>query len=780
MNYDFSTLHDKDLEELARDILSKKLGVIFQSYKIGTDQGADLRYATNNDENEIIVQVKHYLGSGISKLKNTLKKEELSKVINLNPKRYILVTSLPLSHRNKEDIKTILNPYILSTDDILGKEDLNNGLRAYPEIEEAHFKLWLSSTTVLKRILKNGIKGRSEFVDSKIKERIKIFVPSKTHKISIDILNNRNFILITGAPGIGKTTLADMLTYQLLAANFELIYVTEIREAEEAFEPNKKQVFYFNDFLGSITLDLTSSRNADSAIINFIERVKSDKHKRLILSCRTTILNQAKEASEIINNSKIEISNHEVKIEDYGNLEKARILYNHIYFSNLTDKLKSVFFKNQFYWKVIKHSSYNPRLVQYFTDRERLQMNLTYEKEILEFLDNPDKVWEKPYTNQLSDNARLFVSTMFSLGSKYVIGEEKLKEAFEARIDYEVLNNNYQRKSNIFNKAIQELLGAFIVRILKENKSTTQVEYRFFNASIEDFLYYYFTSKNLDEYFNVFKSAIYFEQFKGRITTKQEKDSKRVYFSGKDYERLLHIFIERIPSLKSYSANKELDTVICLIRLFQWKDITDLVIKIMDNLTIKYLSWKDRENLIEILDYIADQHLSNKFSFSYEKLFVKLSEDIPSYFLIDALSRLISKHEIYSNLIEENKNNETEYYHEFKENINKCWERDFDYYISTTYKMNEIVDKDELINTINNRKDEAKKLNNLIKIDATPVIDEYTFDYETQIIENIAKKSEKVDVINSLQSTDTTVNETLEINSLFNSKGNEEWNNVPF
>jgi hypothetical protein len=169
MNYDFSTLHDKDLEELARDILSKKLGVIFQSYKIGTDQGADLRYATNNEENEIIVQVKHYLGSGISKLKNTLKKEELSKVINLNPKRYILVTSLPLSHRNKEDIKTILNPYILSTDDILGKEDLNNGLRANPEIEEAHFKLWLSSTTVLKRILKNGIKGRSEFVDSKIK-----------------------------------------------------------------------------------------------------------------------------------------------------------------------------------------------------------------------------------------------------------------------------------------------------------------------------------------------------------------------------------------------------------------------------------------------------------------------------------------------------------------------------------------------------------------------------------------------------------------------------------
>jgi|WetSurMetagenome_2_1015567.scaffolds.fasta_scaffold13180_1 hypothetical protein len=780
MSYDFSTLQDKDLEELAQDILSKKMNINFQSFKMGADQGADLRYAPNNSENEIIVQVKHYLSSGLSKLKSSLKKAELSKVKKLNPKRYILVTSLPLSSKNKEDIINILNPYILSSGDILGKEDLNYFLRANPEIVKVHFKLWLSSTAVLKRILKNGVHGRSEFIDSKIKERIKIFVPNQTHGLSVEILNNKHFILITGAPGIGKTTLADMLTYQLLAENYELVYVTEIREAEEAFETGAKQVFYFNDFLGTITLDLTSSRNVDSAIINFIERVKSDKHKRLILTCRTTILNQAKSESEIINNSKIDISQHEVKIEDYGNLEKAKILYNHIYFSNLSEDLKSVFFKNQFYWKVIKHSNYNPRLVEFFTDIERLQRIVDYDKEVIDFLDKPERIWEKSYSVQISNNARLFLSSMFSLGGRFVIVEEKLKAAFEARLDYEVKNSNYQRKGNVFNKVLQELVGAFVIRTIKSTKSSNQAEYKFFNPSIEDFLYFYFSSKDLDEYFNILKAALFFEQYKNRITTKIENNSKKIYFGDINYKSLLKIYSERLQYLKSYSGNSEIDTVICLIRLFHWNDIKDLVISIMDNLTIASLSWYDRENLIEILDFIAINKLSSSFSFSFVELLNKISLNIPSHFQIDALSKLISKHKIYYDLLDEIKSKNDNYYQEFQDNINKCWEREIDYFISITYNLNEITDKNELIEIVNIRKEEIKQINSSLNIDVSDAIDQYIYDYDAQISKNLSKKNEKETVIENLQNNSSVINESLAVNRLFNSEDNAELMDISF
>jgi len=252
MPYTFETINDKDLESIARDLLSKKLGVNFQSFKVGKDKGIDLRYSTNDFENNIIVQVKHYLGSGFNKLRTKIITDELPKVLNLNPKRYILVTSIGLSPQNKDLIKSDLAPFIQNTEDIIGKDDLNNLLGEYPEIEKRHFKLWLSSTTIISQILNNGIIGRSEFTSERIIERIKLFVPNKTHNEATEILNSHHLLIITGAPGVGKTMLANMLTYQLLSENFELVYIaSEIKEAEELFDQTKKQVFYFDDFLGS-------------------------------------------------------------------------------------------------------------------------------------------------------------------------------------------------------------------------------------------------------------------------------------------------------------------------------------------------------------------------------------------------------------------------------------------------------------------------------------------------------------------------------------------------
>lgn len=119
-NYDFSTLNDKDLEELALDLLNAQLKLDLQSFKIGIDGGVDLRYSTPINDNSIVVQVKHYLKSGYSKLKSDLKNKELKKVKILNPDRYIIVTSVELSKIQKDDLKTIFSPFIKTSNDIIG------------------------------------------------------------------------------------------------------------------------------------------------------------------------------------------------------------------------------------------------------------------------------------------------------------------------------------------------------------------------------------------------------------------------------------------------------------------------------------------------------------------------------------------------------------------------------------------------------------------------------------------------------------------------------------
>jgi adenylate kinase family enzyme len=762
-NYDFSTLNDRDLEELTRDLLSKELGVNFQSFKPGKDKGIDLRYSTVNDENEIVVQVKQYIGSGISKLKLDLKNKELQKVISLNPKRYILCTSLPLSPQDKEGIKIIFNPYIQSTSDVIGKEDLNKWLDDYPEIQERHFKLWLSSIDIIKKIVKNGVKGRSEFYKEKIIKEITVYVPNKTHNEAVNALNDNHFILITGAPGIGKSTLANMLTYQFLAEDFELVYVREITEAEDAFSPDKKQIFYFDDFLGAITLDLYSSGNTDSAIVNFIERVMHDKHKRLILTCRTTILNQAKNISDKIQNSNIDISNYEVRIENYTDWDKARILYNHIYLSDLEDEQKGIFFQNDFHWKVIKHKYYTPRIIQDITKKNNIVDSDYSEKFVLDILNDPTKIWEKPFNVQISHISRLLLLTMYSLGGGiYAITDERLKEAYNSRINFEVTNNNYQRKGNEYNSGLKELVGSFIIRTIDKD----YVRYSFFNPSIEDFMYGYFQN-SYEEYLQLLKSSVFFEQFKYRIATKMVKGEKRIDFSNKNCRKKLYdIFEEKKKLLKGFHSDSNLNIISTLIRLFDKNEIEVELLERINCLEISYLSWSDRDNLSEILKYIAQNNLVDQI-INLPQLIKILSKDVISHYQIKNFSSLIKENSIYANLINNSKISDCDYYNEIQKNINDSWEKFSNDYMTDAYGIDKTLDKDELDDIINKRKEEAILINKDIGLEGSEAIVDYEFDTSSQIEFNKEKSKENDIKIQGYK--ENIRDEVLDINRLFNS-----------
>ncbi|MFD2827536.1 restriction endonuclease [Leeuwenhoekiella polynyae] len=768
-NYNFTTLNDKEFEELARDLLSRKLNIELQSFRTGKDKGIDLRYSTVSDENEIVVQVKHYAGSKFSNLISVLKNSEYEKIEKLKPKQYIIVTSLPLNPDEKETIKSTLSPFILSTNDIYGKESLNTLISDYKDVEEKYYKLWLSSTTILTRILKNGIKGRSEFVQSRIESKLKIFVQNETYNDAVKVLNKRNFILITGAPGIGKSTLADMLTYQLLAKDFELTYVRAIEDAEESYLEDKQQVFLFDDFLGTITLDLTSSRNLDASISNFIQRVKNDNKKRLILTCRTTILNQAKEKSEKLNNSKLDIAQHEVKIQDYSDLDKAKILYNHLYFSDLTQPHKNVIFQNQFYWKIIKHRNYNPRLIEFFTDIDRVEDNEQYDVTITNFLENPEKIWEKSYENQTSEEGKILLATLFSLRGYYVVNEQQLKDAFESRLDYEVKFNNYTKASNIFRKTTKELHDAFITRVIDAKYNS--IEYRFLNPSVEDFLVYYY-NLNIDIYFVVLEAASYFEQFKNKISTEQPADRK-VLFVSENYTKLLSLFTRKIGDLKSYSGILELDIVICLIQLFKWSDIESLVVKYLKECSIDYLDWKNKKDLVFILKYFAEKDIVDYFPISLNHVFIKLTENIQSHYLLSEIQDLFL-FEKYSEFVSKMKNSNVEEFSNYRNNIKEFWGREIDVYVKDDWDVKKADNLEDLKKVVRSRIKDAIKINKKIGIYNYIKFKTYQFDYEKQLNENLLEKEANIKQrgikINKIQHS---TNQRAEIDRLFNYEPNK-------
>ncbi|MEH7840099.1 TIR domain-containing protein [Rhizobium laguerreae] len=150
MSYDFTNLHHSDFEELARALAGRALGVRFEAFPAGPDDGIDGRHTTA--EGDIVLQAKHYGRSMFSALKSTMKRERAS-IDLLKPHRYVLVTSTPLTPANKRDLQEIIGPSLQSAGDIIGPDDLNALLRANPDIETAHTKLWMGSTAVMESVL---------------------------------------------------------------------------------------------------------------------------------------------------------------------------------------------------------------------------------------------------------------------------------------------------------------------------------------------------------------------------------------------------------------------------------------------------------------------------------------------------------------------------------------------------------------------------------------------------------------------------------------------------
>ncbi|AXY73637.1 hypothetical protein D3H65_06420 [Paraflavitalea soli] len=514
MSYHLEVLNDKEFEEMSKDLLEEELGVQLQIFKKGRDKGIDLRYA-NNVENEIIVQAKRFYRSSYSTLKTEMK-GELTKMQGLSPrpKRYILMTTFDLSVGQVDEMVALMAPFVKNSQDVYSRERIMNLIAKYPEIEKKYYKIWLTSTNVLESILHNGIHGRSEFVKEKILRRASFYVPTQNFDLAVKKLGEHHFLIISGEPGIGKTTISYLLICDLLARGYQLVYVDDqLKDAEDIISrsPDVKQVVFFDDFFGANLSEIIHPRNSESKIISFIERIQSSSNKYLVMTSRTTILNQAKFRFEKFNRSGLgEVSKYELEIKAYAKLDKAKILYNHMFHAGMNAGQYDVFFKSENYLKIINHPNYFPRLIEFITSTNQLK-NVPSEKTeefIFNSLDNPKEIWHYAYEQQLNEEERILLLTLFSLGG-YVIPADQLEKAFEARYRYEIEENGFTLKSDGYNQSIRKLLDGFIK---SEKKSQNgKIYFSFLNPSVADFIIN-FLRERWSEVKRIVYSAIYFKQ----------------------------------------------------------------------------------------------------------------------------------------------------------------------------------------------------------------------------------------------------------------------------
>lgn len=414
--YTFHSLSDADFEELCRDLLQASLQLRVQSFTKGRDGGIDLLNASR--DGDTIVQCKHYCRSDFSKLKSKVEREELPKLKKLKPNRYILCTSIGLTPDNKKALVAILKPYCLSTDDIFGCNDLNGFLRDHPNVETAHHKLWLTSTAVLRRILKNGTAVWNEMEEAEIAHRLSLYVQTAAFDDAMEILSKFRYCIVSGIPGIGKTTLAQILVTRFVDDGYELITAREdVREALDQLDSKRKQVIYFDDFLGRSSLGERLSKNEDEGILRLLKTASRAKNKRVILTTREYILTDAQQKYERLSGPEMELAKCIVELAKYTRGNRARILYNHLYFSKVPQACIESLLSQQRYRKIIDHANFSPRIIEWMTmGMGRASVTPSqFADEFVANLDNPNRIWEHAFESYLTSEARCLLHVLATM-----------------------------------------------------------------------------------------------------------------------------------------------------------------------------------------------------------------------------------------------------------------------------------------------------------------------------------------------------------------------------
>lgn len=479
MAYDFRNLSYLDFEDLARDLVGRELGCRFEAFCPGPDGGIDGRNASAAS-GTVILQAKHYAGSSFSDLKAAMRRSR-SAIGSLGPDRYVLVTSCGFTPGGKGELAQLIGPVLRNEDDILGPEDLNGLLRKYPDIEQANIKLWLSSAAVLDRMVNAANHVVTALSRGEIEDKVRVYAPNPSFREARDKLESGHVVIISGPPGVGKTTLAEMLSFAYIVEGWEYVVVRSLDDGFAKLHDTQRQIFFFDDFLGTAALDTRALAAKDSDLARFIKRVRTSSNARFVLTTRAPIFEEARRVSERLADKSLDIVKYVLDVGLYTRRIKARILYNHLLVSNISFDHIRALWSSGAVPRIVDHKNYNPRIIEAMTDGVQVGGVGAddYPAEFIKSLNNPQRIWDVSFRSHIPRKCQHLLYSLFFC-SDYGVLIDELRVIFNGLHQFVSSKYAVPHDSSDFEESLRILEGGYIA--IRDRRVS------FINPSLRDYL----------------------------------------------------------------------------------------------------------------------------------------------------------------------------------------------------------------------------------------------------------------------------------------------------
>lgn len=512
MQINWQLFHPLGFQDFCRDLLCRHLGTQVEAFPAGPDGGVDGR-AHNG---ATIIQCKRYTADK-SKLYSALKEEARKERVQ-EAERYILLTTLPLTPADKDKIRALL-PNIRSVEDVLGNDDIEGLVARYPDIRKLYPQLWLGDEDRQRQLLREELDKGADLLSlsewEKMVEALRYVAKPPLAPKALSILREKHVLIITGKPGIGKTTLAYYLIWHLVRElEYTFVYVSsDIDAAFQKFDEKKKQIFLYDDFLGANFMKYGFEKNEDKRLPLFLNKVAKSPGKLAIFTTREFIFRQALSLSEHFRENHDELSKILLEIKANENAYKAQILYNHLWVQQIpythierlfTDKRGELWGTDCPLVRIIEHEHFNPRIIaSALAAAQGLPCEDAFPPFILGALDNPYALYETAFTKQLSELEKRILLVLGLFPSRVEVS--RLEAAVLAPFrDHEL------PFEETYSEALNVLVGDFLISSAYGPRGE-QLAIDFTNPGVRDFINTYY-AKNITILRKLIGSALYAEQ----------------------------------------------------------------------------------------------------------------------------------------------------------------------------------------------------------------------------------------------------------------------------